>query len=119
MDALTIARLQFATTTRSLPVRAATPGLVTLVAVMQTRAAIGGKPELLRMTKFWGRLVCDQLCTRIVTGIVMEFSFGLTWTGLFHIRRGRLRAPLAIETLVAFFAESTVPGLVDLLARAD
>ena len=112
MDALPIARLQFATTTSfHFLFVLLTLGLVTLVAVMQTRAAIGGKPELLRMTKFWGRLYVINYALGIVTGIVMEFQFGLTWTGLSTFAGDVFGAPLAIETLVAFFAESTFLGL--------
>jgi len=112
MDALPIARLQFATTTSfHFLFVLLTLGLVTLVAVMQTRAAIGGKPELLRMTQFWGRLYVINYALGIVTGIVMEFQFGLTWTGLSTFAGDVFGAPLAIETLVAFFAESTFLGL--------
>src|SRR5256885_10469278 len=85
MDALPVARLQFATTTSfHFLFVLLTLGLVTLVAVMQTRWTLGGKPELLRMTRFWGRLYVINYALGIVTGIVMEFQFGLTWTGLPH-----------------------------------
>jgi len=47
MNALPIARLQFATTTSfHFLFVLLTLGLVTLVAVMQTRWTVGGKPEL-------------------------------------------------------------------------
>ncbi|WP_410656269.1 cytochrome ubiquinol oxidase subunit I [Amycolatopsis sp. lyj-112] len=112
MDALPIARLQFATTTSfHFLFVLLTLGLVTLVAVMQTRSAFGGKPELMRMTRFWGRLYVINYALGIVTGIVMEFQFGLTWTGLSAVAGDVFGAPLAIETLVAFFAESTFLGL--------
>ncbi|RSD21863.1 cytochrome ubiquinol oxidase subunit I [Amycolatopsis eburnea] len=112
MDALPVARLQFATTTSfHFLFVLLTLGLVTMVAVMQTRAAVGGKPELLRMTRFWGRLYVINYALGIVTGIVMEFQFGLTWTGLSAFAGDVFGAPLAIETLVAFFLESTFLGL--------
>jgi cytochrome d ubiquinol oxidase subunit I len=112
MDPLPIARLQFATTTSfHFLFVLLTLGLVTLVAVMQTRWTLGGKPELLRMTRFWGRLYVINYALGIVTGIVMEFQFGLTWTGLSTFAGDVFGAPLAIETLVAFFLESTFLGL--------
>ena len=112
MNALPIARLQFATTTSfHFLFVLLTLGLVTLVAVMQTRWTFGGKPELLRMTRFWGRLYVINYALGIVTGIVMEFQFGLTWTGLSTFAGDVFGAPLAIETLVAFFLESTFLGL--------
>ncbi|MET8851657.1 cytochrome ubiquinol oxidase subunit I [Amycolatopsis sp. NPDC004625] len=112
MNALPIARLQFATTTSfHFLFVLLTLGLVTLVAVLQTRWTFGGKPELLRMTRFWGRLYVINYALGIVTGIVMEFQFGLTWTGLSAFAGDVFGAPLAIETLVAFFLESTFLGL--------
>ncbi|HEY3711191.1 MAG TPA: cytochrome ubiquinol oxidase subunit I [Amycolatopsis sp.] len=112
MDALPIARLQFATTTSfHFLFVLLTLGLVTMVAIMQTRATLGGKPELTRMTRFWGRLYVINYALGIVTGIVMEFQFGLTWTGLSAFAGDVFGAPLAIETLVAFFLESTFLGL--------
>src|SRR3954465_10099015 len=112
MNALPIARLQFATTTSfHFLFVLLTLGLVTLVAVMQTRWTLGGKPELLRMTRFWGRLYVINYALGIVTGIVMEFQFGLTWPGLSAFAGDVFGAPLAIETLVAFFLESTFLGL--------
>jgi cytochrome d ubiquinol oxidase subunit I len=112
MNALPVARLQFATTTSfHFLFVLLTLGLVTLVAVMQTRWTLGGKPELLRMTRFWGRLYVINYALGIVTGIVMEFQFGLTWTGLSAFAGDVFGAPLAIETLVAFFLESTFLGL--------
>ncbi|MFD8494361.1 cytochrome ubiquinol oxidase subunit I [Amycolatopsis sp. NPDC059657] len=112
MDPLPIARAQFATTTSfHFLFVLLTLGLVTLVAVMQTRSAFGRKPELLRMTRFWGKLYVINYALGIATGIVMEFQFGLTWTGLSAFAGDVFGAPLAIETLVAFFAESTFLGL--------
>ncbi|MDQ7808381.1 cytochrome ubiquinol oxidase subunit I [Amycolatopsis sp. A133] len=112
MNALPIARLQFATTTSlHFLFVLLTLGLVTLVAVMQTRWTLGGKPELLRMTRFWGRLYVINYALGIATGIVMEFQFGLTWTGLSAFAGDVFGAPLAIEALVAFFLESTFLGL--------
>ncbi|MEV6832462.1 cytochrome ubiquinol oxidase subunit I [Amycolatopsis sp. NPDC051102] len=112
MNALPVARLQFATTTSfHFLFVLLTLGLVTLVAVMQTRWTLGGRPELLRMTRFWGRLYVINYALGIVTGIVMEFQFGLTWTGLSAFAGDVFGAPLAIETLVAFFLESTFLGL--------
>jgi cytochrome d ubiquinol oxidase subunit I len=112
MDPLPIARTQFAVTTSfHFLFVLLTLGLVTMVAIMQTRATLGGKPELTRMTRFWGRLYVINYALGIVTGIVMEFQFGLTWTGLSAFAGDVFGAPLAIETLVAFFLESTFLGL--------
>ena len=47
----------------------------------------------------------------IVTGVVLELQFGLNWSGLSHYLGDVFGAPLALETLVAFFLESTFLGL--------
>ncbi|WP_158849163.1 cytochrome ubiquinol oxidase subunit I [Saccharothrix deserti] len=112
MDALGLARLQFATTTSfHFLFVLLTLGLVTVVAVTQTRAALSANPVHARMTRFWGRLYVVNYALGIATGIVMEFQFGLNWSGLSTFAGDVFGAPLALETLVAFFLESTFLGL--------
>ncbi|MFD9739912.1 cytochrome ubiquinol oxidase subunit I [Umezawaea sp. NPDC059074] len=112
MDPLGLARTQFATTTSfHFLFVLLTLGLVTLVAVMQTRFTLTRTPVLERMTRFWGRIYVVNYALGIATGIVMEFQFGLNWSGLSTYAGDVFGAPLAIETLVAFFLESTFLGL--------
>ncbi len=111
-DVLVLARLQFAITAIAHYLFVAlTLGLVTYLVVMQTRWAVTGKETHRRQTRFWGQLYVINYAMGIGTGIVMEFQFGLTWSGLTHFVGNVFGAPLAIETLVAFFAESTLLGL--------
>jgi cytochrome bd ubiquinol oxidase subunit I len=112
MPAVDVARLEFAVTTSvHFLFVLLTLGLVTLVAVMQTRWARSGDPELGRMTRFWGLLYVVNYAVGIATGIVMEFQFGLNWRGLDAMVGDVFGAPLALETLVAFVAESTLLGM--------
>ncbi|MFZ3475614.1 cytochrome ubiquinol oxidase subunit I [Streptomyces sp. 4.24] len=112
MDVLELARLQFAITAIAhFLFVSLTLGLVAYLVVMQTRWAITGKEEHRRQTRFWGQLYVINYALGIGTGIVMEFQFGLSWSGLTHFVGNVFGAPLAIETLVAFFAESTFLGL--------
>jgi len=46
-----------------------------------------------------------------VSGLVIEFQFGLSWSGLSKFAGNVFGAPVALETLVAFFAESTFLGM--------
>ncbi len=112
MSSLTLARLLFAVTagTHFLFV-ALTLGLAALVAIMQTRAVLGNSAVHLRMVRFWGQLYVINYAVGIVTGLLMEFQFGLNWPGLTDHARDVFGAPLAMETLVAFFIESTFLGL--------
>ena len=112
MDALLIARLQFAATTSiHFLFVLVTLGLVTLLVYLQTAWVITRKPEYERLTRFWGTLYLINYALGIATGIVMEFQFGLNWSGLSRYVGNVFGAPLAIETLVAFFLESTFLGM--------
>ncbi|MET9373467.1 cytochrome ubiquinol oxidase subunit I [Streptomyces sp. NPDC002992] len=111
-DVLDLARLQFALTAGGhFLFVALTLGLATVVAVVQTVATIGQKPLHARMVRFWGQLYVINYAVGIVTGIVMEFQFGMSWSGLTHYAGNVFGASLAVETIVAFFVESTFLGL--------
>ncbi|TDC41774.1 cytochrome ubiquinol oxidase subunit I, partial [Micromonospora sp. KC213] len=112
MDTLLLARLQFATTTSiHFLFVVVTLGLVTLLVGMQTAGYLTGNPAWERLTRFWGQLYVINYVLGIATGIVMEFQFGLNWSGLSRYVGNVFGAPLAIETLVAFFLESTFLGM--------
>jgi cytochrome d ubiquinol oxidase subunit I len=116
MSAADLARLQFAATTGIHWLFVIlTMGLVPLVAIMHSRAAYTRDPARRavreRMTRFWGQLYVINYAVGIVTGLVMEFQFGLSWSGLSKFAGNVFGAPLALETLIAFFAESTFLGM--------
>ncbi|MEU4512906.1 cytochrome ubiquinol oxidase subunit I [Nonomuraea wenchangensis] len=112
MDVLDLARTQFAVTggLHFLFV-VLTLGMAPLVALMHTRWAMTGRPLHEAMTRFWGQTYVINYALGIVTGLVMEFQFGLAWSGLSHYAGDVFGAPLAMETLLAFFLESTFLGL--------
>ncbi|MCG5219964.1 cytochrome ubiquinol oxidase subunit I [Streptosporangium sp. KLBMP 9127] len=112
METIDLARLQFALTAGGhFLFVALTLGLATLVAITQTHATFTGSPVHLRMTRFWGQLYVVNYAMGIVTGLVMEFQFGLNWSGLTHFAGNVFGGSLAMETLVAFFLESTFLAL--------
>ncbi|WP_182902480.1 cytochrome ubiquinol oxidase subunit I [Microbispora sp. H10830] len=112
MDVVGLARMQFAVTgSLHFLFVVLTLGLAPLVAIMHTRYAIGGNPLHERMTRFWGQIYVINYALGVVTGLVMEFQFGLSWSGLSHYAGDVFGAPLAMETLLAFFLESTFLGL--------
>ncbi|MDI3386415.1 cytochrome ubiquinol oxidase subunit I [Streptomyces sp. B-S-A8] len=111
-ETLDLARLQFALTAGGhFLFVALTLGLATLVACLQTRATLSGTVLHARMVRFWGQLYVINYAVGIVTGIVMEFQFGLSWSGLTHYAGDVFGASMALETVVAFFVESTFLGL--------
>ncbi len=112
MDALTLARWQFGITTVYhfffVPL---TLGLSLLIAIMETAYVRTGNELFKRMTQFWGRLFLINFAMGVVTGIVMEFQFGMNWSSYSRFVGDIFGAPLAIEALLAFFIESTFLGI--------
>jgi cytochrome d ubiquinol oxidase subunit I len=88
-----------------------TLGLSLLVAGMQTAWMVKKDPDYLRMTKFFGTLFLINFAVGVVTGIVQEFQFGMNWSAYSRFVGDVFGAPLAMEGLLAFFAESTFLGL--------
>lgn len=116
MGAVDLARLQFAATTGVHWLFVIlTLGLAPLIAVMHTRAARSRDPEraarMQRMTRYWGQIYVINYVMGIASGLIIEFQFGLSWSGLSKFAGNVFGAPIALETLVAFFAESTFLGM--------
>ena len=88
-----------------------TIGLGFLVAVMQTLAYRRRDPVWDRLSRYYGRLFLIEMAVGIVTGITLEFQFGLNWSAYSVLVGNIFGAPLAIEALLAFFMESTFIGL--------
>jgi cytochrome d ubiquinol oxidase subunit I len=112
VDVLDLARWQFGITTvyhfLMVPL---TIGLSVLVAGIQTAWVRTGKPHYLAMTRFWGKILLINFAMGVVTGIVQEFQFGMTWSAYSRFVGDAIGAPVAMEGLVAFFVESTFLGL--------
>jgi cytochrome d ubiquinol oxidase subunit I len=88
-----------------------TIGLGFLVAVMQTLALVRRDETWDRLSRFFGRIFLISMAVGVVTGIVLEFEFGLNWSAYSVFVGNIFGAPLAIEGLLAFFLESTFIGL--------
>jgi len=112
MDVVTLSRLQFAVTSMFhfifVPL---TLGLSVLTAYMETRYVMTGDETYLKMTKFWGKLFLVNFAIGVVTGITLEFQFGMNWAEYSKYVGDIFGAPLAIEATVAFFLESVFIGL--------
>ncbi len=112
MDALFLARLQFAIVTVYhfffVPL---TLGLSVLIAIMETKYVRTGDPVYKTMTKFWGKLFLINFAMGVATGIVQEFQFGMNWSEYSRFMGDIFGAPLAIEALLAFYMESVFLGV--------
>ncbi len=107
-----LARWQFAFTSINhflfIPV---TIGLAFLTALLQTAWYRKKSPEYLRLTRFFGTLLVINVAIGVVTGLVQEFQFGMSWSSYSRLVGNIFGAPLAMEGLAAFFLESTFLGL--------
>jgi len=112
MDVLLLARLQFAITIIYhfffVPL---TLGLSLVVAILETIYVETGNEKYKRLTKFWGKLFLINFSIGVVTGIVQEFQFGMSWSEYSRFVGDIFGAPLAIEGLTSFFLESVFLGL--------
>jgi cytochrome d ubiquinol oxidase subunit I len=112
VGALTIARWQFGITTvyhfLFVPL---TIGLALIVAVLETFYLRSRDPRYLRATRFWGKFLVLNFAVGVVTGLVLEFQFGMNWSAYSRFVGDVFGGPLAVEGLLAFFLESTFLGL--------
>ncbi len=112
MDATLLARWQFAiTSTYHFFFVPLTLGLSIFIAILESAYVRTRDESYKRMTKFWGKLFLINFALGVVTGIVMEFQFGMNWSGYARFVGDVFGAPLAIEALLAFFLESTFLGI--------
>jgi cytochrome bd ubiquinol oxidase subunit I len=91
-----------------------TLGLGPVVAIFNTRWARARDHRAVvfeNATRFWGQLYLVNYALGIAAGIVLELQFGLHFPGLLDVAGEVFGAPLVVETLVAFFLESTLLGL--------
>jgi cytochrome bd ubiquinol oxidase subunit I len=108
MEVLEIARWQFGiTTVYHFFFSPVTMGLAVLTAILQTFYYRTGNPDYKRLTKFFGKLFVIIFALGVVTGIVLEFQFGMAWSEYSRFVGDIFGIPLAIEALLAFFLEST------------
>jgi len=112
MDVTDLARLQFAVTTvyhylfvpLSMSLSLLTAGFHT--AWLRTR-----RDHLRQVTAFCGRLLLITFAVGVVTGLVQEFQFGLSWSSFARFYGDVFGPTLAIEGMLAFFLEATFLGL--------
>ena len=107
-----LARAQFATTSLYhflfVPL---TLGLGPIVAVFQTMWHRTKDNRWLRLTHFFGTLFLINFAIGVATGLVQEFQFGMNWSVYSKFVGNVFGAPLAIESLAAFFLEATFLGV--------
>lgn len=111
-DPLLLARLQFALTAAThYTFVALTLGLAPYIFVTQLIATLRGDHARMTAVRFWGGLYLVNYGMGVLSGLVMELQLALNWSGLHEMFGYTFAAPLALETMTAFFVESTFLGL--------
>jgi cytochrome d ubiquinol oxidase subunit I len=112
MDALLLARLQFALTIGfHFLFPPISIGLSWLLVIMEGIGWRTNNNVYVRMGKFFGKLFALTFAVGVATGIVMEFQFGTNWAAYSKFVGDIFGAPLAAEGIFAFFLESGFLGL--------
>ncbi|WP_119343880.1 cytochrome ubiquinol oxidase subunit I [Facilibium subflavum] len=88
-----------------------TLGLSWILFIMEAAYLKTGKQVYKNMVKFWGKLFAINFAMGVVTGITMEFEFGLNWAYFSRFIGESFGTVLAIEGLTAFMTEATLFGL--------
>lgn len=111
--ALWLARSQFAFTIGFHIVLAAfTIGLAQFLMLLEGMWLWRKQQVWLSLWRYWSKVFALNVAMGVVTGVVMEFSFGTNWSGL-SSRTGAVLGPmLYMEVLVAFFLEAGFMGVM-------
>ncbi len=112
MDALGLARLQFAFTAGfHFLFPPISIGLAWLLVISEWFGWRRQDAVYEAVGKFFGRLFAITFAVGVATGIVMEFQFGTNWSAYSKFVGDIFGAPLAAEGVFAFFLESTFLGI--------
>ena len=112
MDALMLARIQFALTVGfHFIFPPISIGLAWMLVILEWLGWKRNDPEYVRAGKLFGSLLAITFATGVATGIVMEFQFGTNWAEYSKFVGDIFGAPLAAEGVFAFFLESTFLGV--------
>ena len=88
-----------------------TLGMTWILVVMELTYVVTGKTVYKDMTRFWGKLLAINFAIGVISGITMEFEFGLNWAYFSRMIGGSFGPVLAIEGITAFMLEATMFGL--------
>ena len=113
MDALVLARMQFAATiTFHILFPTITIALGWALLFFRLRWLKTRDDGWLMAYRFWTKVFALSFALGVVSGIVMSFQFGTNWPG-FMERVGNVAGPLlGYEVLTAFFLEATFLGIM-------
>jgi cytochrome d ubiquinol oxidase subunit I len=112
MDALSLARMQFAfTVSFHFIFPGFSIGLASYLAVLNGLSLATGRAVFLDLFNYWKKIFAIVFGMGVVSGIVMSYEFGANWS-VFSDKVGPVIGPLmGYEVLTAFFLESGFLGV--------
>ncbi|MGB7256718.1 MAG: cytochrome ubiquinol oxidase subunit I [Pseudolabrys sp.] len=113
MDAVILARLQFAfTIIFHIIFPSFTIGLSAYIATLGALWLRSGQERYHRLMRFWTKIFAVSFAMGVVSGIVLSYEIGTNWSR-FSIASGNIIGPLlGYEVLAAFFLEATFLGVL-------
>jgi cytochrome d ubiquinol oxidase subunit I len=113
IDALSLARLQFAfTVSFHIVFPAISIGLASYLAVLEGLWLVTGRVVFLNLFNYWKKIFAVAFGMGVVSGIVMSYQFGTNWS-VFSDKAGPVIGPLmGYEVLTAFFLEAGFLGVM-------
>ena len=113
LDALTLARIQFAfTVSFHILFPAFTIGLASWLAVLEWRWLKTGNTIYAEVYRMWVKIFAVTFGMGVVSGVVLSFQFGTNWS-VFADKGGNVLGPLlGYEVLTAFFLEASFLGVM-------
>ncbi|MGE4242472.1 cytochrome ubiquinol oxidase subunit I [Ramlibacter sp.] len=113
MDALLLARIQFAfTISFHIVFPALTIGLASYLAVLEALWMRTRDREYLDLFNFWKKVFAVAFGMGVVSGLVMAYQFGTNWSEFSKFAGGVTGPLLAYEVLTAFFLEAGFLGVM-------
>src|SRR5690348_7436367 len=112
-DAVLLARLQFAfTIIFHIIFPSFTIGLSAYLATLGAIWLRTGNENYHRLMRFWTKIFAVSFAMGVVSGIVLSYQFGTSWSR-FSVATGNVLGPLmGYEVLAAFFLEATFLGIM-------
>ena len=113
LDALLLARLQFAfTISFHIIFPAFTIGLASYLAVLEGLWLRTGNDKFIRLYEYWVKIFAISFALGVVSGIVMSYQFGTNWSRFSELAGNVIGPLLGYEVLTAFFLEASFLGIM-------
>jgi cytochrome bd ubiquinol oxidase subunit I len=113
LDALLLARLQFAfTISFHIVFPAFTIGLSAFIATLLVLWRRTGADHFHRLARFWTKIFAVSFAMGVVSGIPMSYQFGTNWSRFSEVTGNVIGPLIGYEVLTAFFLEATFLGVM-------